>query len=192
MQLLDCRDLVSHSHMLTLPTFAALAGAAEICSVPLKTVKACYNEGKRYSGSNIYDSYPSKGEMECCEECERDKDLCAGFTVRYNANSAVCSLMGSWDEAALVQNHGNCSSMQVRAFPASDSPPPKKAPKGAKNVLFLVADDMRPSIGPYKLPYVHTPNLDRIVNDVGGIAFSRAYIQQSYCAPSRNSFMSGR
>jgi arylsulfatase A-like enzyme len=81
----------------------------------------------------------------------------------------------------------------LRAFPALSFPKaPKstKAPKGAKNVLFLVADDMRPSISPYGFNYSHTPNMQRIADE--GIAFSRAYIQQSYCAPSRNSFMSGR
>ena len=35
----------------------------------------------------------------------------------------------------------------------------------------------------------HTPNFDKLA--ATGIAFTRAYIQFSYCAPSRNSYMSG-
>ena len=53
-------------------------------------------------------------------------------------------------------------------------------------VLFLVSDDMRPSIGGhYALPEAHTPNLERLMDE--GITFARAYIQYSYCSPSRNS-----
>ena len=48
---------------------------------------------------------------------------------------------------------------------------------------------MRPSVGPYAIPGqpspYSTPTLDKIAAE--GITFTRAYIQFSYCAPSRNS-----
>lgn len=51
---------------------------------------------------------------------------------------------------------------------------------------------MRPSVGPYAIPGktspYSTPALDKLA--ATGITFTRAYIQFSYCAPSRNSFMS--
>ena len=54
--------------------------------------------------------------------------------------------------------------------------------------------DMRPSINPYAIegeePRFTTPALDELART--GTLFTRAYIQISYCAPSRNSFMSGR
>jgi hypothetical protein len=54
--------------------------------------------------------------------------------------------------------------------------------------------DMRPSINPYAIegeaPRYTTPALDELART--GTLFTRAYIQISYCAPSRNSFMSGR
>lgn len=88
-------------------------------------------------------------------------------------------------------HHGNCSSPAPRELLASPaSPAPRSAPKGAKNVLFLVADDMRPSLGLYGMKEGSSPNLDRLAAE--GVTFSRAYVQFSYCAPSRNSFMSGR
>ena len=62
--------------------------------------------------------------------------------------------------------------------------------KGKKNVLFIVSDDFRPSLGVYGLNYSHTPNLDKLATE--GITFMAAHVQFSYCAPSRNSFMSGR
>ena len=69
------------------------------------------------------------------------------------------------------------------------APPPmypsKPAPPGAKNVLFIVSDDMRPSIGAYGLKEAVTPHLDQLAKE--GVMFTRAHIQFSYCAPSRNS-----
>jgi arylsulfatase A-like enzyme len=63
-------------------------------------------------------------------------------------------------------------------------------PKGAKNVLFIVSDDYRPSTGAYGVEQSSTPNLDKLASE--GILFTAAHVQFSYCAPSRNSFMSGR
>lgn len=51
-----------------------------------------------------------------------------------------------------------------------------------------VHTDMRPSIGAYGLPEAVTPHLDQLAKE--GVMFTRAHIQFSYCAPSRNSFMS--
>ena len=58
------------------------------------------------------------------------------------------------------------------------------------NVLYLMADDMRPQIGAYGLPFMHTPHLDGLARD--GLLFQFAYTQYAVCAPSRNSFLSGR
>ena len=59
-----------------------------------------------------------------------------------------------------------------------------------RNVLFIAVDDMRPSIGAFNFSLAHTPNMDRLA--ANGLTFSRAYVQYAFCAPSRNSFMSGR
>eukprot|EP00035_Acanthoeca_spectabilis_P002611 m.88621 g.88621 ORF g.88621 m.88621 type:complete len:535 (+) comp11659_c0_seq1:23-1627(+) len=59
-----------------------------------------------------------------------------------------------------------------------------------KNVLFITVDDMRPSIGAFNFSLAHTPNLDKLAAE--GLVFKRAYVQYAFCAPSRNSFMSGR
>jgi len=73
------------------------------------------------------------------------------------------------------------------------SPSPTHPPatsKGAKNVLLIVVDDLRPEVGAYGIGHVKTPNIDKLAST--GVLFQRAYIQYSYCSPSRNSFMSGR
>ena len=65
---------------------------------------------------------------------------------------------------------------------------PMVVPK-RKNVLYMLADDMRADWGSYGLP-VHTPNLDRLVEE--GLRFDHAYCQISVCSPSRQSFMTSR
>lgn len=44
----------------------------------------------------------------------------------------------------------------------------------AKNVLFIVVDDMRPDLGSYNATIAHTPNMDRLA--ASGLLFSRAYV----------------
>ncbi|MBI4624044.1 MAG: sulfatase [Verrucomicrobia bacterium] len=58
------------------------------------------------------------------------------------------------------------------------------------NVLFLMADDMRPDLGAYGNPIVHTPNLDRLA--AASLRFERAYVQYPLCNPSRTSMLTGR
>ena len=61
-------------------------------------------------------------------------------------------------------------------------------PVGAKSVLFVAVDDMRPMMKlAYNFSYAHTPNMDRLARE--GLTFTRAYCNYAYCSPSRNSFM---
>ncbi len=58
-----------------------------------------------------------------------------------------------------------------------------------KNVLFIVADDLRPTLGCYGDEIAITPNIDRLANK--GVVFKNAYCQQSVCNPSRASVLTG-
>ena len=70
--------------------------------------------------------------------------------------------------------------------------------RAKKNVLFLVADDMRPQIGAYYgedfpapvYPKMHTPNLDKLASK--SLLLKRAYVQVALCSPSRTSLLTGR
>jgi iduronate 2-sulfatase len=57
------------------------------------------------------------------------------------------------------------------------------------NVLFIMADDLRPELASYDSPAI-TPNLDRLARR--GVQFNRAYCQQALCNPSRSSMLTGR
>ena len=69
---------------------------------------------------------------------------------------------------------------------------------GRMNVLFLVADDMRPQLGAYYgpdfpapvYPKMQTPNLDKLAGH--SLLLRRGYCQQAICSPSRTSLLTGR
>ena len=58
------------------------------------------------------------------------------------------------------------------------------------NVLLIIADDLRDTLGCYGHPLAKTPNLDRLA--ARGVRFERAYVQYTVCNPSRSSFLRDR
>lgn len=57
------------------------------------------------------------------------------------------------------------------------------------NVLLIILDDLRPSLGCYGDTLAKSPALDRFA--ANAMLFERAYCQQALCAPSRASLMTG-
>lgn len=60
----------------------------------------------------------------------------------------------------------------------------------APNVLLIIVDDLRPSLGCYGDRFVRSPNIDQLASH--SLLFRNAFAQQAVCAPSRVSFLTGR
>ncbi|XP_069749590.1 iduronate 2-sulfatase isoform X2 [Narcine bancroftii] len=58
------------------------------------------------------------------------------------------------------------------------------------NVLFIIADDLRTSLGCYGDPVVKSPNIDQLASK--SVVFKNAFAQQALCGPSRTSFLTSR
>ncbi len=136
----------------------------------------------------------------CAALCDSDAD-CALFTFRapgcaHRGGNATCDLAGGccWlkreevSGAAPAVDACACSGY-VRA-PATNFTPASAAPAGARNVLYLLVDDLRPELEPYGQDTARTPNIARLA--ATGVVFDRAYCQISVCSPSRMSFLTGR
>ncbi|XP_064185433.1 iduronate 2-sulfatase [Anguilla rostrata] len=61
---------------------------------------------------------------------------------------------------------------------------------GRLNVLLIISDDLRPTIGCYGDPMVKSPNIDQLASKSN--VFHNAYAQQAVCGPSRTSFLTSR
>lgn len=63
-------------------------------------------------------------------------------------------------------------------------------PRRARNVLFIMCDQLRPDYLSCYGGAVHTPNIDRLAAQ--GVRFDRAFVTSGVCGPSRTSFYTGR
>src|SRR3954468_19863818 len=57
------------------------------------------------------------------------------------------------------------------------------------NVLLIISDDLRDTVGCYGNSMVKTPNINRLASR--GVRFDHAYVQYPVCNPSRASFLTG-
>ena len=68
-------------------------------------------------------------------------------------------------------------------------PPGNRTRSSAKNVVYVMVDDLRNELSCYESKAVRTPNVDRLAEE--GVLFQHAYVQIAVCSPSRTSFLTG-
>ena len=119
----------------------------------------------------------------CCALCQSTPG-CLSWIAEGERQLCILRNIATTDNATKT----GCQSGIV---PPPPSPAPGPAPRAAKNVLYLLADDLRPEM---RLAYGQraaiTPNLDKLASSA--LTFGKAYCQQAVCGASRNSFMTGR
>jgi iduronate 2-sulfatase len=71
---------------------------------------------------------------------------------------------------------------------ASCAPGAPEAP-ARKNVLFILVDDLKPTLGCYGDAAAITPHIDRLA--ARSLVFTAAYANQAVCAPSRHALLTG-
>lgn len=68
--------------------------------------------------------------------------------------------------------------------------PPYPTPKGAKDVIMIAVDDMRPELGCYDCSHMQTPNMDALAAE--SLIFDNAYVAVAWCSPSRTALLTSR
>jgi hypothetical protein len=177
----------------TVPAVAALQGQ---CQDVVRDVN--------YAGNDLARASPAASADVCCDLCEADTKckyftFCAQCTSCPGSGTGIgcCHLKSS--KAGAEHSTGRVSGRSgtkpgppAPPFPPlpppPPSPPPHPAPRDAKNVLFVMADDLRPQLSAaYGHSWMKTPSLDKFTSTA--TVFLRAFAQQQVCSPSRNSFM---
>ena len=78
----------------------------------------------------------------------------------------------------------------VKSDRGAAAPPPKGGRRSeAKNVLFIVCDDLNTHVSPSGYDHIMTPGLAELSSEA--MTFNRAFCQYPVCGPSRASFMNG-
>jgi hypothetical protein len=102
----------------------------------------------------------------------------------------------SWSWRSSTMMRVGCTlSMLLRSVSGGSSAPhsPNRRPQ-RPCVLLLISDDLRPQLDAAGYSTdgapVTTPRLKQLASE--SVVFTRAYVQEALCAPSRNSFLSGR
>ena len=163
-----------------LASAATVATGGPSCAAPLR----CCISGKSIAKLNT-----TASAADCCAACNA-REGCGAYCFYSLKGSPTCNLLPLSDpESGPYQCKGTGECVSGETFQPAPQPPPPPAPKGAKNLLYFMVDDLRTALG-YRHPHMAlTPHLDQLASE--GATFTHAYCNHAVCAPSRDSFMSG-
>jgi len=105
---------------------------------------------------------------------------------RIAALLACCAFIGM---AAMDIRAVDATEAYAEREPDADAALANTFDNSRPNILFVAVDDLRPELGTYEQPHIHSPNIDELAEQ--GTVFLRAYVQQAVCSPSRTSLLTG-
>ena len=153
-----------------------LSAAVPSCDESLFTNSTCEPYG-------AYHKVKAKNGCDCQAQCDTDKSC--DHWVYAPKQDGLCHFKNVPVNASDLKP-GTCTVGPNNRGPTpapAPTPGPQPAPPGAKNVLYIIVDDLRNELGfTNKNPHIITPNLDALA--AAGTVFDRAYVQQGVCSPS--------
>lgn len=143
---------------------------------PLPHGRCWHNPSSRVSNGM------ASSASECCERCKLAH--ACGVWVFWGPlnNMTSCTLFR--DSAPSIACTGDESYLvgSISHPPTPPPPPPPPAPAGAKSVLMVAVDDMRPELGAYGCGHMKTPHFDAFAQDA--VVFDSAYVPRSPVPPA--------
>lgn len=141
---------------------------------------------------------PIEASAERCHELCTANASCTLFSWHSHGECDPngCALAGGCCRLKGVEVNGvapksdKCACSGYVRVPSSTFVPSGTPGPSAKNVLYILVDDLRPELAAYNQTKGHSPNISALA--AGGTVFDNAYCQIAVCSPSRMSFLTGR
>jgi hypothetical protein len=148
---------------------------------------------------------------ECCAACAARQDVpaterCTGIQWNHAGNEwgaanitrdcarpdTTCCFLFNTVPAVKRPVHPAQSMCSSATMPQPPAPPwPATPTAGAKNVIYMLVDDLRTQMTPYgtagQHSYMHTPHFAAFADTA--VMFEQAHCNSQMCVPTRNSFM---
>lgn len=164
----------------------AVAGACSPLPIPSGR---CWDDG-----ANRIASAPSATPAACCTRCTRETGCRVWVHWRPDGAEQLCNLYSAAAQTVPCNNGSRFRYAAGWSGPAPPPPPPYvppfPTPAGAKDVIMIAIDDMRPELGAYGCQHMDTPFLDAFARDA--LVFDRAYCAVAWCSPSRTALLTSR
>lgn len=162
--------------------YACLAAAALawVCPVTAAAAAADATCGAlqnhtNFDGNDVGVGVVASSAGECCSLCVANQ-AATGECLFFTFNPATkCTPTDPLGCCHLKNSEAGRKASGTAVSAALLQPPTPPAPAGAKNILLVMADDLRPNLG-FLHPFMITPAMDRLV--ARGMLFARAYVQQ--------------
>ena len=190
-----------------LATLAAALAAATVataedvhaCIPLLIPAGKCWSDGQHRITNHTITNATVAQPAECCNRCTTT-GRCAVYVAwrQHSDGPLLCYLYSAAASTTPcsqhVEYHAGCTTKGCQLPPPPPPPPPYvppfPTPKGAKDVLMIAIDDMRPELGCYGCGHMKTPHMDALAAD--SMVFDQAYVAVAWCSPSRTALLTSR